>query len=182
MIRRPPRSTLFPYTTLFRSAFRANLLRCHFFPSGRLRSVPRCALVGGPRGCSGTEAQKPICVLGMACCRDGRALEPEARSRSSDEDAVEPRSFTRRRFLKVVAGAGVVTGVLGLGALSGLGIVYRPPEPPPPWEIAPGVVAYTKVPEGVLGGPTPNILKVAQWYDYWPGSSKTDFQNYMAAK
>src|SRR2546427_1541201 len=44
-------------------AFRANLLRCHFFPSGRLRSVPRCALVGGPRGCSGTEAQKPICVL-----------------------------------------------------------------------------------------------------------------------
>jgi len=118
----------------------------------------------------------------MACCRDGRALEPEERSRSSDEDAVEPASFTRRRFLKVVAGAGVVTGVLGLGALSGLGIVYRPPEPPPPWEIGPGVVDYTKVPEGVLGGPTPNILKVAQWYDYWPGSFKTDFQNYMAGK
>src|SRR3989475_7319540 len=112
----------------------------------------------------------------------GGALEPEERSRSSDEDAVEPASFTRRRFLKVVAGAGVVTGVLGLGALSGLGIVYRPPEPPPPWEIGPGVVDYTKVPEGVLGGPTPNILKVAQWYDYWPGSFKTDFQNYMAGK
>jgi len=109
-------------------------------------------------------------------------LEPEERAGSSAEDAVEPASFTRRRFLKVVAGAGVVTGVLGLGALSGLGIVYRPPEPPPPWEIAPGVVDYSKVPEGVLGGPTPNILKVAQWYDYWPGSFKTDFQNYMAAK
>src|SRR3989442_13659652 len=118
----------------------------------------------------------------MACCRDGRALEPEERAGSSDEDAVEPALFTRGRFLKGVAGAGVVTGVLGLGALSGWGIVYRPPEPPPPWEIAPGVVDYSKVPEGVLGGPTPNILKVAQWYDYWPGSFKTDFQNYMAAK
>src|SRR2546428_13910566 len=83
----------------------------------------------------------------MACCRDRRALEPEERAGSSAEDAVEPASFTRRRFLKVVAGAGVVTGVLGLGALSGLGIVYRPPEPPPPWEIAPGVVEHTKVPE-----------------------------------
>src|SRR5256885_12164403 len=36
MIRRPPRSTLFPYTTLFRS-------RC-------ARAAPRCALLGeGPR-------------------------------------------------------------------------------------------------------------------------------------
>src|SRR5216684_7552529 len=33
MIRRPPRSTLFPYTTLFRSA-------------GRLRGQPGCALPG----------------------------------------------------------------------------------------------------------------------------------------
>src|SRR6202046_5816561 len=32
MIRRPPRSTLFPYTTLFRSIFTANYMRtaCHF--------------------------------------------------------------------------------------------------------------------------------------------------------
>src|SRR3712207_8907072 len=28
MIRRPPRSTLFPYTTLFRSGFTASLLSC----------------------------------------------------------------------------------------------------------------------------------------------------------
>src|SRR5207245_9518183 len=135
-----------------------------------------------PPGAAGRRAQKPICTLGMACRRDWRAVEPEERAGSSDEDAVKPSSFTRRRFLKVMAGAGAVTGVLGLGALSGLRIVYRPPEPPPPWEIAPGVDDYTKATEGVLSGPTPNTLKFEQWYDYWPGSFKTDFQNYMAAK
>ncbi len=35
--------------------------------------------------------------------------------------------------------------------------------------------------ERQLGGPTPNVLKVAQWYDYWPGSFITDFIDYMAA-
>src|SRR2546430_8756490 len=30
MIRRPPRSTLFPYTTLFRSAFACSLRHAHF--------------------------------------------------------------------------------------------------------------------------------------------------------
>src|SRR5258708_8597912 len=44
MIRRPPRSTLFPYTTLFRSVYRtvrlfeeANLLGRHDFGDGRAR-------------------------------------------------------------------------------------------------------------------------------------------------
>src|SRR3712207_8721626 len=31
MIRRPPRSTLFPYTTLFRSSHRSHLFGCQFF-------------------------------------------------------------------------------------------------------------------------------------------------------
>src|SRR5690242_21448581 len=38
MIRRPPRSTLFPYTTLFRSSFVGAGLR-----ASRVRSAPRCA-------------------------------------------------------------------------------------------------------------------------------------------
>src|SRR2546425_479865 len=152
-----------------------------FFRTGSFARSRRC--VRGrlpPAGAAGRRAQKPICALGMACRRDWRALEPEEKAGSSDEDALEPAGVTRRRFVKVIAGAGVVAGVLGLGALSGLRIVYRPPDPPPPWEIAPGVVDYTKVPERQLTGPTPNILKVAQWYDYWPGSFKTDFTNYMA--
>src|SRR2546430_12418052 len=32
MIRRPPRSTLFPYTTLFRSSQRGHLMDMRFFP------------------------------------------------------------------------------------------------------------------------------------------------------
>src|SRR5258708_30072677 len=39
MIRRPPRSTLFPYTTLFRSAFRATVARV----AERLRTLYRAA-------------------------------------------------------------------------------------------------------------------------------------------
>src|SRR3954466_16435215 len=39
MIRRPPRSTLFPYTTLFRSGCNAGA--CHGIPSGRVIAAQR---------------------------------------------------------------------------------------------------------------------------------------------
>ncbi len=68
-----------------------------------------------------------------------------------------------------------------MGVLSALGTIKAPQETPPPWEIAPGIVDYSKVPED-LSGPTPNVLKVAQWYDYWPGSFITDFIDYMKAQ
>src|SRR5690554_7547939 len=44
MIRRPPRSTLFPYTTLFRSRCR-NLGRC---PPSKLKSREKAACLGRP--------------------------------------------------------------------------------------------------------------------------------------
>src|SRR2546427_4989041 len=40
MIRRPPRSTLFPYTTLFRSDLRASDPRCAVLVEGGLRRPP----------------------------------------------------------------------------------------------------------------------------------------------
>src|SRR2546427_8697674 len=43
MIRRPPRSTLFPYTTLFRSALRSHSVRAQ---RGRLESLGRPARAG----------------------------------------------------------------------------------------------------------------------------------------
>src|SRR5256884_6197149 len=46
MIRRPPRSTLFPYTTLFRS--RSSVWLSFHVKSGNERSTPRRALVGQP--------------------------------------------------------------------------------------------------------------------------------------
>src|SRR3712207_5559523 len=39
MIRRPPRSTLFPYTTLFRSAFKRTQQRPTFHPEARRESA-----------------------------------------------------------------------------------------------------------------------------------------------
>src|SRR3712207_7042578 len=53
MIRRPPRSTLFPYTTLFRSHALAH------YPT------PRCvfALAGGSRGCAHTHKQHHFAFL-----------------------------------------------------------------------------------------------------------------------
>src|SRR2546430_9848847 len=43
MIRRPPRSTLFPYTTLFRSRSATARRRCGNRETDRARSVPRRA-------------------------------------------------------------------------------------------------------------------------------------------
>src|SRR5256886_6123021 len=44
MIRRPPRSTLFPYTTLFRSVTAKALRELGLTTIGRLQSVPRSVL------------------------------------------------------------------------------------------------------------------------------------------
>src|SRR5437667_3187377 len=48
MIRRPPRSTLFPYTTLFRSRVRLVPLHAHRVPEGR-----RCGVAARGRGDGG---------------------------------------------------------------------------------------------------------------------------------
>src|SRR5438309_11880452 len=66
MIRRPPRSTLFPYTTLFRSARQRHRLR---EPSGPEARRPRAG-----RGGAGRRAP--------ACDRRGQRLRPQRRPRS----------------------------------------------------------------------------------------------------
>src|SRR3712207_7357312 len=53
MIRRPPRSTLFPYTTLFRSVERYELQRIiarELLPKERVRRCMLCASPAGPGG------------------------------------------------------------------------------------------------------------------------------------
>ncbi len=128
-------------------------------------------------------SEKDMARLALPCFGSETLEESslDAESQGGQETA-ESRSISRRAFLKWTAAAGIAAGVTGLGALSTLGYVSRPPAPPPPWEIAPGVVDYatweSKL-EGQLSGPTPNVLKVAQWYDYWPGSFITDFIDYM---
>src|SRR2546427_5072897 len=70
MIRRPPRSTLFPYTTLFRSGFvvlavvatdHQNLLASHVLaPSEKVRGSEHCGSVGdaGMTGCKNAGPQR----------------------------------------------------------------------------------------------------------------------------
>jgi spermidine/putrescine-binding protein len=87
---------------------------------------------------------------------------------------------SRRQVLKWGAAAGI-TGTLGaMGALSALGIVRPPQEPTPEWEVAPGIVDYDLVPgpEAYDKSKT-HVLKIAQWYDYWPGSFLANFRRYM---
>src|SRR2546430_4306680 len=59
MIRRPPRSTLFPYTTLFRSRVRRGGLRREL-PPNRLRALlGQLAKVGQPLGADFDERFRP---------------------------------------------------------------------------------------------------------------------------
>src|SRR2546430_12498375 len=51
MIRRPPRSTLFPYTTLFRSQWLDKRTKYHINPTGRF-------VTGGPVGDCGLTGRK----------------------------------------------------------------------------------------------------------------------------
>src|SRR5690349_9983062 len=72
MIRRPPRSTLFPYTTLFRSDFLADLTGTSKSASGRRHRLPASC------GASATSGQRPR--------RFGRALNVSSPSRGTAGD------------------------------------------------------------------------------------------------
>src|SRR2546430_12501655 len=69
MIRRPPRSTLFPYTTLFRSPLDRNLLRAIWMPDGK------ALLVGGHDGTRTALWLQPL---------DGAAAAPPKRLELGD--------------------------------------------------------------------------------------------------
>src|SRR2546425_7831130 len=69
MIRRPPRSTLFPYTTLFRSPRRQRATRLH----------PHVRGIGGARGAGGPAARADL----HGVPPDGRRDDP-ARLRSEE--------------------------------------------------------------------------------------------------
>src|SRR3712207_8595341 len=74
MIRRPPRSTLFPYTTLFRS--------------GHEREVARVVVVPDPR----RDVRRLVGVAG-----DGRVLGAHGRPPALGLDAAKPRLRARLR-------------------------------------------------------------------------------------
>jgi spermidine/putrescine transport system substrate-binding protein len=96
-----------------------------------------------------------------------------------EEEEEDERTLSRRRFLKLglaaagvagvaAIGGGIATGLIKLGGGSGLH----------PWETSRGVVDYSRVPESISS----NTLKIAQWYDYWPGRFLTNFKDYIQEK
>src|SRR5260370_18589931 len=78
MIRRPPRSTLFPYTTLFRSRIRKELTRQRFIDDGHLS---RCFCVT---------------VVKIPSCQEWRTQGLKIASRDEVEEG--DRIFSRRRI------------------------------------------------------------------------------------
>src|SRR3712207_6996071 len=101
MIRRPPRSTLFPYTTLFRSWLRA----------GRPRS-PRGAACGAPKGGRGGLPPPRGRRGGSSSCGGGGRCRPRAAEELPRPGFLQrPRQTVRAAELEAelrpVGGAGV---------------------------------------------------------------------------
>src|SRR3712207_7132539 len=82
MIRRPPRSTLFPYTTLFRSRLEQSLVRVEH----RARSGP-CKGPAGQRR-RRTELSRPRAAVRRLCAT---GLRPEAKGGTADLDRKSTR-------------------------------------------------------------------------------------------
>src|SRR6266498_6159231 len=97
MIRRPPRSTLFPYTTLFRSAPR------HGSPARRAGGGDRVRLGVGPRNRDAGEADREAIRLPAgrgAAARERAAKHPVRRPRC------RPGADAAARVCRLQAGAG----------------------------------------------------------------------------
>src|SRR5216684_5255935 len=93
MIRRPPRSTLFPYTTLFRSCGLGNLGGDPAYPVFVDGTLDRAAKGGGePAG----DARAPLRRGGMAQCDDAAEILDRLASGAADIGAIVP--FADRQY------------------------------------------------------------------------------------
>src|SRR5256885_16355321 len=115
MIRRPPRSTLFPYTTLFRSGgaplvtgLRQEMRAAHLADLqllGVTREHRTCRVVGEP-------SVGPLVVVGRVALRGGddrraaRHAAPVERSRDLVPAAAEPVAEVRRAHIGAAAQIG----------------------------------------------------------------------------
>src|SRR3712207_8173880 len=81
MIRRPPRSTLFPYTTLFRSAAPPSLL--HHFAPRRASGIAARSEQLGAGGARAVRAADDQSRAAVACARDTARVVAEEQDRKS---------------------------------------------------------------------------------------------------
>src|SRR2546422_6109100 len=110
MIRRPPRSTLFPYTTLFRSRTAASDGGSSASPS---RGGPRSAPVSGPAPSTGTSScGRPPWTA--RCRSDGNTSASGPASECHDEDGVLARGVRREELDDVTVVEGEPRGAKAL--------------------------------------------------------------------
>src|SRR3712207_8630683 len=83
MIRRPPRSTLFPYTTLFRSSGRDELLFL-------LEGLPQCICIYDRDG---------VCVFANAACRRWLGRPPDDDPVGQDRSEEHTSELQSRQYL-----------------------------------------------------------------------------------
>src|SRR5258708_25098658 len=87
MIRRPPRSTLFPYTTLFRSVMNVTSTYLPSLPAARVESKAKAADSCRPV-CQTGPAARPVCQTGLqeisGQCRIIRSEEHTSELQSPD--------------------------------------------------------------------------------------------------
>src|SRR3989449_5468515 len=88
MIRRPPRSTLFPYTTLFRSQRAVGGGRCEPVGQDRVEQLQRCRRLLQP-GQLGLEGSA---LLGSGVEVEAHQSPPSQRARRSEEHTSELQS------------------------------------------------------------------------------------------
>src|SRR2546430_8579821 len=95
MIRRPPRSTLFPYTTLFRSVLRTRPVQSIFFETGE-RVVGDSMAGGGSGGDLCSAKCETVQALGPAADRKSTRLNSSHRQKSYAVFCFKKKKKTRR--------------------------------------------------------------------------------------
>src|ERR1035438_423024 len=96
MIRRPPRSTLFPYTTLFRSGQKRG--DDHRYPSGNLAPKPASGIFADEHNLFRIDVQPS--------CDGGQRLRGALRTRMNVDLAVLPVSHRAASLKRLMAGVG----------------------------------------------------------------------------
>src|SRR2546422_9059183 len=141
MIRRPPRSTLFPYTTLFRSGSADCGVAAAAAPGGAGGDLPLAPLVVEPPGAprARTESLQPArarlggagAAHGARPARSGGRSDDLQRWAGACAAAARPRGLRRYFFSAVEQASGLAAGVwfCGSEALFGVTSVSSSPVP-----------------------------------------------------
>src|SRR5438552_12688926 len=94
MLRRPPRSTLFPYTTLFRSCGAARTGTCAAFGPGEARQLSARSALTAPlelrdRKSTRLNSSHQIISYAVFCLKKKKTEEQSAENQATDRHAVK---------------------------------------------------------------------------------------------